>query len=340
MNSITAARESGISGNQVSKTRQYLGLLVSLAIVAVCLWLVFRKVDWGTAVAAIHQADVGLLALAALVHFASFSLRAVRWQLMLAPVKRISHFRAFGPLIIGFFANTVLPARAGEVIRAHVIGRQEGISRVAAFSSIVAERLLDVAVLLAMALIAIPGQILGGSGQMRIHQVAIVVAMLLATLILAVTFRRQLLQIVDSLLKWFPDRFTQRVREVLDRVAEGLSVFASSGHVAAVLGLSLAVWGVVLFSVWLAGAAMQLDLGLSGAVRVVVAAALGMVVTVAPGGMGTYELASTAALQLIKVPWGVAAVFSVTVHVLQAVPVVIVGAIIAAKTRWWQLRIR
>jgi len=333
-------KQSGMVRDQVSKTKQYAGLLVALTTVVVCLWLVFRDIDWETAIAATRRADIGLLALSALVGLASFSLRALRWQLMLAPVKRIGHFKAYGPLIIGFFANAVLPARAGEVVRAHVLGRQEGISRVTALTSIVVERLLDAAVLLVVAVIAISGQSLGSSVQGRVQRIAIVVVVLLGVAVLAVMFRRQLGWAVNTLLDRLPAGFQQRVRDLLHHIGQGLSFFARSGRVGAVITLSIGVWAVVLLSVWLASAGMHLDLGFSGAALVLAATAVGMVVTVAPGGMGTFELAVTAALQLVQVPWDVAAIYSVILHVLQVVPVMIVGAITAAQTRWWELRIR
>ena len=40
-------------------------------------------------------------------------------------------------------ANFLFPARAGEVVRAFVVGRREGVSKSAAFATIVLERLFD-----------------------------------------------------------------------------------------------------------------------------------------------------------------------------------------------------
>ena len=46
-------------------------------------------------------------------------------------------------LAIGYFANSMLPARLGDVARAYLAGRAFGISRLAVLGTIVVERLAD-----------------------------------------------------------------------------------------------------------------------------------------------------------------------------------------------------
>src|SRR5688572_1897411 len=100
-----------------------------------------------------RRADPILLALALGATFATYVLRAERWQYLLAPLGATRFSTVFRTTVIGFAASAVLPARAGEVIRPYLLARREGLKATAAFATIIVERILDlVAVLLLMAL--------------------------------------------------------------------------------------------------------------------------------------------------------------------------------------------
>jgi len=80
---------------------------------------------------------------ATLVYLASFPVRALRWRLILRVQKALPMRVLMSAVFVGYMANNVLPARAGEVYRAHFLGRRAGISRSGAAASIVVERALD-----------------------------------------------------------------------------------------------------------------------------------------------------------------------------------------------------
>lgn len=70
--------------------------------------------------------------------------RAWRWEYLLRPVKRDLKFRnLFSAMMVGYMLNNVLP-RAGEIARPYAIGKLEGISRSAAFGTVLVERIFDV----------------------------------------------------------------------------------------------------------------------------------------------------------------------------------------------------
>ena len=73
----------------------------------------------------------------------SHMLRAWRWKYFLRPVKSKLRFRnLFSATIVGYMMNNVLP-RAGEIARPYAIGKLEGVSRSAAFGTIIVERIFD-----------------------------------------------------------------------------------------------------------------------------------------------------------------------------------------------------
>ncbi len=112
-------------------------------------------------------ADVspGWLAASVVLSLFVFVLRAVRWIWILEPVGRVPFVPAFRATAIGFAANTVLPARAGEVLRPAILARERGLPFAALLASIVFERVLDALAQLLFLGIALAS----GSGTTRDH---------------------------------------------------------------------------------------------------------------------------------------------------------------------------
>ena len=73
-----------------------------------------------------------------------------RWQYLLEPLGATSFGNAFRATAVGFAASSVLPARAGEVIRPYFLARHERMSATGAFATIILERLLDLVTVLVL----------------------------------------------------------------------------------------------------------------------------------------------------------------------------------------------
>ena len=93
-----------------------------------------------------------LLAAAVGLTLITYVVRTERWQYLLEPLGKTRFQVAFRATVIGFAASSVLPARAGEVLRPYLLARREGLSATATFATIIVERILDlVAVLVLLA---------------------------------------------------------------------------------------------------------------------------------------------------------------------------------------------
>ncbi|MBI3189858.1 MAG: flippase-like domain-containing protein, partial [Ignavibacteriales bacterium] len=118
--------------------------LLSLLLMAVFLYFAFRGTDfgklWETLSAANYWWALAMLPVLVLSH----AVRAWRWGYFLRPVKKDLQYRnLFSSLIVGYMMNNILP-RAGEIVRPYAIGKLEGVSRSAAFGTVLIERIFDV----------------------------------------------------------------------------------------------------------------------------------------------------------------------------------------------------
>jgi uncharacterized protein (TIRG00374 family) len=131
--------------------RTLLSLAVAIAVVAVAVWR--APIPWAGAWAQIRHANLGLYAAAILVYYASFVVRGVRWQILLANAGEPRRASRLAPIILAsFFVNCVVPAKMGDVYRAYLGRMRERIPGSKAFGTVVSERLLDLCVLMVLLL--------------------------------------------------------------------------------------------------------------------------------------------------------------------------------------------
>lgn len=175
----------------------------------------------GEVVRAITSASPTHLALAVAAYAAFFLVRAFRWKMLFsrsAPDVRLSS--AAGITAVGWFANSVLPLKGGEVLRAALMAKREKVGLATSASTVALERVLDLlglAVVAALGLLLVPqaAQLPGGLAR-AMAVVWTLPLMALAALALAVRYREATM------------RFTRRVCERLGKVGEKLAGFLDS----------------------------------------------------------------------------------------------------------------
>ena len=72
-----------------------------------------------------------------------YLLHGLRWQLLLAPIQKISFAHCVEAIYVGLFANETFPLRAGELIRCFLLSKSSGVPLSVAFASALIERIQD-----------------------------------------------------------------------------------------------------------------------------------------------------------------------------------------------------
>lgn len=129
----------------MKKVLQY---LISLTIAGGLLWFVFKDVDINALFATFSEADYRWVALSGALALVAHWGRAYRWKLMLQPIGyNPSVYKTLLAVLMGYTVNLVLP-RAGELARCGSLQKLEGVPFEKSFGAVVAERLVDVLILL------------------------------------------------------------------------------------------------------------------------------------------------------------------------------------------------
>ena len=134
------------------RLRLVLGLLVSL----VFLYLAVHKLEWVELWQMFRAGNYWLLIPAVVLLVVINLLRAYRWRLLMYPDTHLPLMRVFRFVNIGYLFNNILPAKAGEVVRAYLVGGliSGGIGQ--AVSTLLIERLLDVLTLVVLLVVLLP----------------------------------------------------------------------------------------------------------------------------------------------------------------------------------------
>lgn len=160
-------KEPEITREQLSLGKRLLNWRTILPLVIVIALLIYvaqkTNIDPQQTWATIRSANLVFFLAAFLVYYLSFPIRALRWRLLLGNVGfnkangiQLPHFLKLVEIIyISFFANVVVPARLGEIYRAYLLRQETGLSATRTFGTVLAERLLDLIVLVLLMITAI-----------------------------------------------------------------------------------------------------------------------------------------------------------------------------------------
>ena len=151
-----------ISLDQVSIRRRLFNVrtMASLLFGLVLIYFLARIIfgdnfDWGEVAQLVGQADLGFLVLAFAMYYATFPLRGLRWQYILARSGMSIGLRdATEILFLSWFINCLVPAKLGDLYRAFLLRANYGASISRTLGTVFIERVADLIVIAVLALTA------------------------------------------------------------------------------------------------------------------------------------------------------------------------------------------
>lgn len=260
------------------------GLAVSLAFLAATV----RQVDLQVALRLLVEAQPAWIVVAIGLVSGEVLLRALRWRLLLRPFRVVPVRYATGYLCIGYFANTLLPARLGDLARAALAGRSLGIPQLATLGTIVVERLTDGLTILALVIVL--GLVVTGASTLVGTAVVLAVAGAAAAVVLLIVL------LVAHRLRLHETRRGAALVAFIRRIAIGATALRSPAAFVTVIGYTLAAFGLAVGAFLATSAAVGITVTPLQAAVVMGGLALSTAIPAAPGAIGTYEFVGVAIL--------------------------------------------
>ncbi len=300
----------------------------------VLLWWALHDVSAAAVVRELRTARLLPFLAAVAIATATFPLRTIRWRYLLRyegaplPFRPLWHATA-----IGFMANNLLPARAGELARAYAVRRLTGVRFTTALASIAVERVFDGLTIVTLMLLAIaaggfaPDTTIAGMGLTRVATIAAVFfgsvfVVLLVIVRQPVRSRAVAHRLIGAVL---PARLAERGGTIFDGFVAGLDALQAPGRLAIVVGWSMVIWLVAAASFAVGFAAFGIRAPLSGALLLQTVISLGVTLPTSPGFFGLFEAATKVTLGLYGIVADSALSFAIGYHIATFIPITLLG---------------
>ena len=342
------------------KTNVKISLILGLPISAIALYLSFKNVPFSDFVIYLKSINYFWIFPSVVIILTSFALRTLRWRIILEPACRLSFWQAFHPLIIGFMLNSILPGRVGEVARPIILQQRDNVPFSTGLATIAAERLLDVSMLIILFICMLAFvhidpvlDISFGSYHLNRETLIVIVAgmfklslvIIAGVIIISIAATRRL---VARLIMWIPaiffsagidfknrirEKFCRPVVSFLESFALGLALIKDPKKVVVCIGLSIAIWGLACLSFYvIALGCPGILLSYFEIMMVMIIICLFIALPSVPGFWGLWEAGGVFALSIFGIPANQGVGFTIVNHVVQIIPVIIIGVISAVIT--------
>jgi glycosyltransferase 2 family protein len=238
--------------------------------------------------------------------------RAERWQRLLedegGTPPRID---TYALTVIGYMGNNVLPARAGDAIRVVLMGPPGKISRVKVAGTLVAERILDVAVLVVLFVVVGYGLL----GEVGGEKVEIVLAIIVAAAIAAV-------------IGWRIVRRNERVHALASQLASSTLGLRRAHHGGILLLMTLVIWAIEA-AVWMSvGAAVGFGMDPIEGLYLVALASVFSMIPSGPAYAGTQDTAVAIGIKALGGTGATAVGYLLMLRFVIVVPITLAGFIL------------
>ncbi len=328
-------KEPEITQEQLSIGKRLLNWRTILPLVIVIVALVFfaqkvninPKLTW----AAMRSANIYFVLAACFIYYLSFPIRTIRWRMLLQNVgyteEKGIHLPKFWKLLeiiyVSWFANVIVPAKLGDLYRAYLLRREAGLPASRTFGTVLAERLLDLIVLLLLFIPAVmislhenlPPQLQIG---LKITMVAVIVGII--GLFMLRMFPRQIGMVVPKRFRGYYNQFQA-------------GTLGSFRRVPTLTALTVGVWACESLRFFFIALALNLISGsfmhiLSASLFIALGEALLTVVPFTGGGIGLVEGGMLAMLALFTPNTSLAAAAIVIDRTISLFSIIVIGFIV------------
>lgn len=265
------------------------------------MYLALRGIDWVVFLEVLQHANYAFIGLITIWSSGSYVLRAVRWHGLLSSQKTISILNVFWANMIGYLGNMVLPARAGEVIRASYIARKENISISFVLATSITERLMDLASLVIISGIALFFvDTFPRSVQDALESLALIAVTGVAFLFLLPYFHGVLIRFLSSL-SFLGEVFQSKIQGIMTHFLEGVDVISRADRGLPFIFFTALIWlmdgvGMILFAF-----ALNESLNLVQAFLFIAALGISSAIPSTPGYVGVYQFVAV----IVLTPFGI-----------------------------------
>lgn len=289
--------------------------------------LALRGLDLGQVWQDVQTANYWWLLPGVLAYFVGVWARTWRWHYLLRPIKPISLKTMWPVVVIGYMGNNVYPFRAGEVIRAYVLKKKEGVSIGASIATILVERIFDGLVMLLFVFVALP---IAPGMPTWLRQIVILASLAFLGALIFFFGMAALPQASRKFYRWAiasfaPHSFQPKLLALADRFMEGLSSLTRLQDVLMIFFTSVIIWLLETVKYWFVMHAFNFSVSFFALMLMNGVVNLATTLPSAPGYIGTFDGPGIEVLKVFGVSPTVAAAYTLVLHAALWLPITVLG---------------
>lgn len=294
--------------------------VIGFVISALLILLAVQRVDFSALANTLQHLNFGWLLAAAVVNIACMAVKGYRWRgAIVGETPRFS--QTFNILMVGAMLSNILPLRAGELLRAILLGRATRRSSANLISSVGVDRIMDAVGFFVMVTLSpiwfdLPSGFLPVAGGMLVLLVGIFAGLFFLS-------------------RWKWDRARIPVRGLkfhLYQLSFGLGALSRPRRLVSLAFLSLVSWLLQAAVVFYLQKSFHLDLPSWAPLLILLVVNLAIALPATPGHFGTFEYAIIFALVArFGLPKETALGFALVYHLIQWIPVTLWGWILLGR---------
>ena len=313
---------------------------IVLAVAAALVVVFLRNVPLRDVAGAIVHARLSWLGVSLVATILSLVIRSLRWQYLLEPLGHASFANAFRATAVGFAASTILPARAGEVIRPYFLARHEHMTATGAFATIVLERVLDVLtvlVLLASSVFVFDRGV-GAANAPAFEALKWAGATALVGAVGALVVMFVLAGDPGRVARWMtrleqavPSTLAALIGRVAEKFSLGLAVVRRPGRLLVALAWSFPLWLSIAAGMWSVAHAFRIAMPFTGSFLLIALLVIGVAVPT-PGAIGGFHaMYRFGATEFFGASNSTAVGAAIVAHLISQGPALVLGLLFAAQ---------
>lgn len=306
------------------KKKKFWGTIIAVGLLAFC----FKDITLEELHSLSKRVDYWYLLPATLCAFSFYFFRALRWRLIVSQQKQLTVMRSTLLYSAGQILNAVMPALTGQVGRMFLFSRKEGLKKSFVFSTILLEIIFDAVSLILFLLVTSLTFVFPSEYRSASIIVAVVVLFVVALLYLILMYQAPIEEFGRKHVRnrW-PGMYIS-VKKFIRSFVKGIEMLKSSKYLVRSMIYSLLQWLTHILVIYFLMHSFGFGLSFPSAVAVMIMNQVAVMIPITPGNAGTFEVVvSNFLAHAFTVPKSDSVLFALALHVLDLLPVFILGFI-------------
>jgi len=314
----------------------FLNLIFSMAIGGLLLAFTLHFFEIDKILVLIKSASPGGLVVSFLLIVLAYLLRGYRWKIW---QKDLTYWDSLKLILVGFMGNNLLPARLGEILRAHCTAHKtgEGYGRTAALASIAIERVLDGLIISMMGILGLFLVPVRKIIFVSLLSVSLLFGFLTGGLIVGIYFHQFIRNKLTRINRNFPGHLTNFGIEKVNYFLDGLLLLEKFTTLFKAIIMSAVIWGTELVAYYLIANAVFAPVSLKICLLFLVVVNFASLFPYTIGGIGSIEGAATVFLVGAGIPAGPSLAMVLIQHFYQFAFTTISGAAFYFTDKYYKI---